>query len=163
METRNKQILSLLREDARLTADAIAAMLNEEAAVVKKAVEAMEADGTIIKYMTVINDDRYDDDSVEALIEVKVTPKQSEGYDAVAEEIYKFPQVRSVFLMSGSYDLLVTVSGRNLKTVAMFVADNLSTLNAVMSTATRFILKKYKVEGVTLSAEEETGRLPVHP
>jgi len=163
MDALKKQILALLREDARLGADAIAAMLNADPSAVQKAVAAMESDGTIIKYMTVINDDRYDDDGVEALIEVKVTPKLAEGYDAVAEEIYKFPQVRSVYLMSGSYDLLVTVCGRNLKTVAMFVAENLSTLDAVTGTATRFILKKYKVEGVTLSAEEETGRLPVHP
>jgi DNA-binding Lrp family transcriptional regulator len=163
MEALNKQILDILREDARLNADAIAVMLGADSAAVQKAIAAMEADGTIIKYMTVINDDRYDDDGVEALIEVKVTPKLAEGYDAVAEEIYKFPQVRSVFLMSGSYDLLVTVSGRNLRTVAKFVAENLSTLDAVTSTATRFILKKYKVEGVTLSAEEENGRLPVQP
>lgn len=163
MDKLKKQIIDVLQDDARLSADSVAAMLDSDAASVKKAVSEMEADGTIIKYATLINSDRYDDDGVEALIEVKVTPKQLYGYDAIAEEIYKFPQVKSVFLMSGSYDLLVTVSGRNLKNVAMFVAENLSTLEAVQSTSTRFILKKYKVEGVTLTKEEETGRLPVQP
>lgn len=163
MDNFKKQILQVLQEDARLSAESVAAMIGGDAVAVKKAVSEMESDGTIIKYAALINDNRYDDDGVEALIEVKVTPKQLYGYDAIAEEIYKYPQVKSVFLMSGSYDLLVTISGRNLKNVAMFVAENLSTLEAVQSTATRFILKKYKIEGVTLAKEEETGRLPVHP
>lgn len=163
MKDLNKQILELLQQDARLSAEAIAVMTSSTAEAVQKAISFMESDGTIIKYAALINSNRYDDESVEALIEVKVTPKQLYGYDAIAEEIYKFPQVKSVYLMSGSYDLLVTVSGRNLKNVAMFVAENLSALEAVQSTATRFILKKYKVEGVTLAKEEDSDRLPVHP
>lgn len=163
MDALKQKVLSVLQDDARLGAESIAAMLGADADAVKKAIAEMEADGTIIKYATLINGSRYDDESVEALIEVKVLPKQLYGYDAIAEEIYKFPQVKSVYLMSGSYDLLVTVDGKNLKNVAMFVAENLSALDAVQSTATRFILKKYKVEGVTLAKEEETGRLPVQP
>lgn len=163
MKDFNKQILELLQQDARLSAEAIAVMTNSTAEAVQKEISFMEADGTIIKYAALVNSNRYDDEGVEALIEVKVTPKQLYGYDAIAEEIYKFPQVKSVYLMSGSYDLLVAVSGRSLKNVAMFVAENLSALEAVQSTATRFVLKKYKVEGVTLAKEEDSDRLPVHP
>lgn len=163
MDNLKKQILSVLQEDARLSPDSVAAIVGADTAAVKKAVTEMETDGTIIKYAALVNGDRYDDDGVEALIEVKVTPKQLYGYDAIAEEIYQYPQVRSVYLMSGSYDLLVIISGPNLKNVAMFVAENLSALEAVQSTSTRFILKKYKVEGVTLAKEEDTDRLAVQP
>lgn len=163
MDNLKRRVVSLLQDDARLSAESIAAMLGEDAASVKKAIAEMESDGTIIKYAALVNTDSYQEDEVEALIEVKVVPKQLYGYDAIAEEIYKFAEVKSVYLMSGSYDLLVIVNGRNLKSVAMFVAENLSTLDAVQSTATRFILKKYKVEGITLFREEEPNRLAIQP
>lgn len=161
MDSLNQRILAILSEDARLTAKNIATMLEESEETVTKAIKQLEDNGTILKYMTLINEQDYNDDSVDAMIEVKVIPQKLDGFDAIAKEIYKYSQVKSVYLMSGGYDILVMVSGKNLKDVAMFVSENLATIEDVQSTATHFILKKYKVEGVALQKNEDTTRLKI--
>ncbi|MDA8234579.1 MAG: Lrp/AsnC family transcriptional regulator [Clostridia bacterium] len=158
-----KEILELLQNDSRLTAEQIATMVNMEAAEVRARIKKLEENKTIIKYHTLINWEKAGEEIVTALIEVKVTPQREVGFDAVAERIYRFPEVRSVYLMSGAYDLAVIIEGRTMKEVALFVAMRLATIEYVLSTATHFILKKYKEEGVILEDKEEDRRLVVSP
>ena len=115
----------------------------------------MEKSGVIVKYTAIINSEEYSDDNVQALIEVRVTPEPSKGFEAIAEEIASFDEVDSIYLMSGGYDFCVILKGKSLREVAMFVSERLSTLGGVISTATHFILKKYKIDGVKLSADSE--------
>ncbi|MHB8171156.1 MAG: Lrp/AsnC family transcriptional regulator [Thermincolia bacterium] len=158
-----KQILELLEDDSRLTAEQIATMVNMDAAQVRGRIKELEENRTIIKYHTLINWEKAGEEIVTALIEVKVTPQREVGFDAVAERIYRFPEVRSVYLMSGAYDLAVMIEGRTMKEVALFVAMRLATIEYVLSTATHFVLKKYKEEGVILEDKEEDRRLVVSP
>ena len=116
-----------------------------------------------MNYPATINWDLVDKDEVEALIEVRVTPQRGEGFDAIAERIYRFEEVHSVYLMSGAYDLMVLVRGRTMKQLALFVAEKLSTLDHVNSTATHFVLKKYKYNGVILTGKQIDSRLVVSP
>lgn len=156
-----KDILNILAEDARLTASQIAKMVGESEANVKKAIEEMENDGTIVKYSAVINDEKVDEEAVEALIELRVTPQITKGFDAMAEELLDFKQVTDIYLMSGGYDLCVLVKGNSLKEVAMFVSEELSVLENVISTKTHFILKKYKKDGVVIKRSENNMRLNI--
>jgi DNA-binding Lrp family transcriptional regulator len=156
-------ILELLKEDSRRTPELIATMLGEDVGKVRQAIDEMERDKIIVKYATVINWNKMDDEKVTALIEVQITPERGRGFDAIAERIYLFPQVRSVYLMSGSYDLLVEIDGKNLKEVASFVSNKLSTLDSVLSTKTHFILKKYKQDGVIFEDHEGDHRMVVSP
>lgn len=130
---------------------------------VAEAIRELEEDHVIVKYATVVNSSKLDDEKVTALIEVQITPERGRGFEAIAERVYLFPQVKSVFLMSGAYDLLVEVEGRNLKEVASFVSDKLSTLESVLSTKTHFILKKYKQDGIIFEDPEEDRRLLISP
>ncbi|MDR0856397.1 MAG: Lrp/AsnC family transcriptional regulator [Clostridiales bacterium] len=155
-------ILNILSEDARMSSERIAAMLSEKPETVQKELAFLEKSGVIVKYHTMVNNEKLDRELVEALIEVRVSPVAARGFDAIAEELYQFPEVKSLYLMSGGYDLAVFVEGRNLKDVAMFVSEKLSTLDKVLSTATHFILKKYVVEGVRFVAPDEKKRLAVH-
>lgn len=123
---------------------------------------ALEAEGIICGYHTLINWEKTSVERVNALIEVRVTPQRGQGFDSVAERIYKYPEVHAVYLISGGYDLLVTLEGKTLKQVSTFVSEKLSTLDQVLSTATHFILKKYKDHG-TILAEEEDLREKVTP
>lgn len=159
-ELKNK-LIKLLKDDARLSPEILATMLNEDADNIKKVIAELENDGTIVKYFTLINEEKLNNDDVEALIEVKVIPQKQNGFDTIARDIEKYPQVKSVFLMSGAYDLLVTITGKSLKDVAMFVAERLSTMENVLNTATHFILKKYKIEGISLETEDDSGRLKI--
>ncbi len=154
MEKLHNDILKLLSEDSRFTPAHIAKMLGASEAGVKKAIDEMEKQGVIIRYGAVINYDKISDERVEALIEVRVSPQASHGFDTIAKEICSLEMVDSVYLMSGAYDLAVIVSGKSLKTVAMFVSEKLSAMNCVLSTATHFILKKYKLDGVMLEKED---------
>jgi len=156
-ELKNK-IIKLLKDDARLSPELLATMLNEDADKIRENIAELENDGTIVKYFTLINEDKLNSDDVEALIEVKVTPQKRNGFESIAKEIEKFPEVKSVFLMSGAYDLLVTVKGKNLKDIALFVSERLSGMDNILSTATHFILKKYKLEGISLSIEDDSQR-----
>lgn len=155
MDKLQKDIINLLTEDARLTTKKIAQILSEKEDKIASVVDEMEKSGVIVKYTTIINSEEYTDDNVQALIEVRVTPEPSKGFEAIAEEIASFDEVDSIYLMSGGYDFCVILKGKSLRQVAMFVSERLSTLGGVISTATHFILKKYKIDGVKLSADSE--------
>ena len=163
MEKFKKDILNLLCEDSRYTADKIAVMLGKPPADVKAAIKDMEQSGVIVKYSALISGERAGLDTVEALIEVRVTPQKSKGFDNIAAEIYRFPEVRSCYLMSGGFDLAVFIAGKTLKEVAMFVSEKLSILENVVATSTHFILKKYKLEGVVTEEQEDVKRIPFNP
>lgn len=157
------KILELLKEDARRSAELIATMLDATAEEVKQSIAEMEQDHVIVKYATVANWSKVDDEKVTALIEVQITPERGRGFEGIAERIYLYPEVKSVYLMSGAYDLLVEVEGKNLKEVASFVSNRLSPIDAVLSTKTFFILKKYKQDGIIFEEHESDHRLPISP
>lgn len=157
------KVLDLLREDARRDPKLLATLVGESEQKVAEAIAELEEDHVIVKYATVVNSSKLDDEKVTALIEVQITPERGRGFEAIAERIYLFPQVMSVYLMSGAYDLLVEVEGRNLKEVASFVSDKLSPLESVLSTKTHFILKKYKQDGIIFEDPEEDRRLMISP
>ncbi len=161
MEKLEKEIVAMLTADSRITAKQIAAamQITEEAAA--KAVRALEESGIIVKYTAIVNADSVDEDFVEALIEVKVTPQRGHGFDAIAEEISSHGEVQSLYLMSGAYDLAVIVKSRSLRDISRFVSEKISTFESVISTATHFILKKYKVEGAVMREAEGGKRLSV--
>lgn len=163
MEQLKVKILKVLGEDSRYTADKIATMLGEKTEAVKKAVSEMEHDGTIVKYSLLINDQKAGKDTVEALIEVKVSPMHTKGFDSIAEDISQFDEVKSLYLMSGAYDLAVFIEGKTLKEVASFVSEKLSVMDKVLSTATHFILKKYKLDGEPVEVSGSAKRLAVNP
>lgn len=157
------KVLELLKEDARRDAELIATMLAEPVEEVKQAIAELENDHIIVKYATVVNWSKIDDQKVTALIEVQITPERGRGFEGIAERIYLYPEVKSVYLMSGAYDLLVEVEGKNLKEVASFVSNKLSPIDAVLSTKTFFILKKYKQDGIIFEEHEGDHRLMVSP
>jgi DNA-binding Lrp family transcriptional regulator len=159
------EILELLQDDARLTPEEIAAMLKRPAAEIKKKIKRMEDDGVIIKYAAMINHEKVPSkkETVQAVIEISVHPEREKGFDALAERIYKFPQVKSMYLMSGGYDLQVVVEGKTLKEVAFFVSEKLAPLDGVKGTRTHFVLKKYKENGTILVGKEKSGRLEFAP
>ncbi|WP_025026583.1 Lrp/AsnC family transcriptional regulator, partial [Caldalkalibacillus mannanilyticus] len=143
--TRTNELLRLLEEDARLEPATIATMMGVTEAEVREAIAKLEKEKVILKYPALINWDKTDGKgTVTAMIEVKVTPQRDVGFDQIASRIYKFPEVQSVYLMSGSYDLSIVIEGDSIKDIAFFVSQKLSTLDNVISTATHFILKKYK-------------------
>lgn len=156
------EILEILEKDSRTTPDEIGGMTGKSPEEVKKALKAYEKNGTILKYTTIINKDKADS-RVHALIEVKVTPQRGAGYDTVAERIIHFPEVVTAYLLSGTYDILVVVEGRDLKEVSTFVAEKLATLDRVTGTVTHFLLKKYKEHGVIFHEKEKNKRLQVSP
>lgn len=135
------KILELLKEDARRDAELLATMLDVEVDVVKQEIKEMEDDHLIVKYAAVVNWSKVHDETVTALIEVQITPERGRGFEGIAERIYLYPEVKSVYLMSGAYDLLVEVEGETLKEVASFVSNKLSPIDSVLSTKTFFILK----------------------
>lgn len=156
------RILDLLKEDARTGADVIATMLGEAQADVEAAIAELEAEHVIVKYATVVNWSKVNE-KVTALIEVQITPERGRGFDAIAERIYLYPEVKSVYLMSGAYDLLVEIEGRTLQEVASFVSSKLSSIDRVLSTKTHFILKKYKQDGIVFEDHEDDRRLLISP
>ena len=163
MKKLQSQILAILEEDCRYTPAKIAVMLEKTEQEVIDAIEEMEKNGVIVKYTAIVNGERLAEETVQALIEVRVSPQKSSGFDAIAEEIYRFDEVKSCYLMSGGYDLAVFIEGRTLREVARFVSERLATLSDVLSTATHFILKKYKIEGTITDTEDENRiRISVH-
>jgi len=156
-------ILEILAEDARCDTGKIAIMTGKTVHEVEEAIARLEKERIILKYPAMVNWDRVREDVVQALIEVRVTPQRDEGFDAIAEKIYRFEEVKSVYLMSGAYDLLVIVEGANIKQLAIFVGEKLSTIEHVLSTATHFVLKKYKQDGVIMEKGQEDDRLQVTP
>lgn len=147
-------LLKILEDDATLTPAQLAVMLNKEEGDIKAMIRKHEADGIILGYKTIIDWDKTDREYVTALIEVKMTPQRDRGFDRIAEKIYTYPEVQSVYLMSGSYDLALIIEGRTMKEVAFFVAQKLAPIEAVISTATHFVLRKYKDKGVIYGAPE---------
>ncbi len=163
MQALKMQVLEILNEDCRTPLERIAVMTGTSMDQVAQAIEEMENDRIILHYSPIINWDRADRERVEGMIEVKVTPQRDLGFDAIAGRIYRFDEVKSVYLMSGNYDLLVLVEARTLKELASFVSEKLSTLEAVTGTATSFVLKRYKQDGVIFDGEKSDNRLAVIP
>ncbi|SCY90421.1 DNA-binding transcriptional regulator, Lrp family [Paenibacillus polysaccharolyticus] len=157
------KVLDLLKEDARRTPALLSTLLGESEDKIKAVVAQLEQEHVIVKYATVVNWSKIDDEKVTALIEVQITPERGRGFEGIAERIYLYPQVKSVYLMSGAYDLLVEVEGGNLREVANFVSEKLSPIDSVLSTKTNFILKKYKQDGIIFEDHQEDNRLMISP
>ncbi|MGD0111350.1 MAG: Lrp/AsnC family transcriptional regulator [Armatimonadota bacterium] len=158
-----EEVLQLLAGDARLTAAQIAERVGRTEEEVARAIQRLEKSGVIRRYKTVIDWEKAGTERVYGFIEVRVSPERGVGFDAVAERIMQFPEVHSLYLMSGTYDLLVVVEGKGMREVAFFVAEKLAPLDHVLSTATHFVLKSYKVDGDVLVERSEVKRLPVTP
>ena len=163
MQSLQMQLLHLLQEDCRLPLEKLAVMTGSTVETVATVIDDMERNGIILRYAPVINWDKTDRERVEAMIEVRVTPQRDQGFDAIAERIYRFDEVSSVYLMSGGYDLLVNMKARTMRQLALFVAEKLSTIEHVISTATHFVLRKYKDQGVVMDESDEDHRLKVTP
>ena len=158
-----KELLEILEKDFTQTPEELSIMLNMPVGEITTLIARFKSEQIIVKYQTIIDWEKAGLDKVTAVIEVKVTPQREVGFDAIAERIYRYPEVRSVYLMSGSYDLSVAVEGTNLREVADFVSTHLSTIEGVVSTTTNFMLKKYKYAGVIINDQEEEHRLVVAP
>jgi DNA-binding Lrp family transcriptional regulator len=157
------ELLQILKRDARTPLKDIAVMLGQTEADVQARIAGFEDSGVIRGYQALLDEELINPDHVRAAIEVRMTPERGGGYDRVAKRISRFPEVDSVFLMSGGYDLLVYVKGENLRTVASFVNERLATIDGVLSTATHFTLKTYKDQGVLMKEENSDERLSVSP
>ena len=157
------EILEILEKDARTPVEDIAKMLKKKPDAIKQVIKRYEKEGVILKYKTVVNKDLIKEEhaSCRALIEVSLSPQKDVGFDKIAERIYSFPEVSSCYLVSGTYDLLLIVEGKDLHTVAQFVAEKLAPLENVKGTATHFLLKKYKEDGVILRHKEENKRIAI--
>ena len=151
-------LLKVLEDNATLTPAQLAVMLDKEEGDIKKLIEKYEADGVILVYKTMIDWDKTDREYVTAMIEVKMTPQRDRGFDRIAEKIYNYPEVQSVYLMSGSYDLCLIIEGRTMKEVAYFVAQKLAPIESVLSTATHFVLRRYKEKNVLYAVEKKDER-----
>lgn len=158
-----KQLLELLEHDAKRPISDLAAMLGRSEYEVSEQIKRLEKDKVILKYNTLINWEKFGEDSVTAAIEVKVTPQREVGFDAIAERIYRFSEVKSVYLMSGGFDLLVMIEGKTLKDISNFVSTRLATIEGVISTNSNFVLKAYKKDGVVIEDQEKDRRLVVSP
>ena len=158
-----EQILTFLEKNSRIDLKELAILLGSDETVIANEIQKMEKEGIICGYHTLIDWDKTSSDKVTALIEVRVTPQRGQGFDSIAERIYNYPEVKSVYLISGGYDLMVILEGKTLKEVSGFVSDKLSTLESVLSTATYFILKKYKDAGMILSKGNKDERMLVTP
>ena len=158
-----EEILSVLEKNSKIDIKELAIMLGTNEETVFNEITAMEREGIICGYHTLIDWDKIDNEKVTALIEVRVTPHRGQGFDFVAERIYNYPEVHSVYLISGGFDLLITLQGKSLREVSAFVSDKLSTIDSVLSTATHFILKKYKDHGTVLNKEEKDEREVITP
>ena len=157
------ELLRLLKENALQSPEDLARQLNTCESDVKQRIAEYEAKGIIRGYQAIVNEDQLDLERVRAVIEVRITPEREGGFDHVARRIARFPEVETLYLMSGGYDLLVFVRGRSLKEVAFFVSDRLATIQGVISTATHFTLKTYKDQAVMMEPEAATEKLQVSP
>ncbi|MBO8171979.1 MAG: Lrp/AsnC family transcriptional regulator [Bacillaceae bacterium] len=159
-----KELLHLLEENSHVSRKTIADMMGISEDDVNQLIQELEDKKVIVKYMALVNWEKVEEnDHVTAVIDVKVTPKRDVGFDEVAERIYRFPEVKSVYLMSGAYDLSVTIEAPTMKEIAQFVSDKLSTLDSVISTTTHFMLKRYKHDGVVLTDKDDDRRMVVTP
>jgi DNA-binding Lrp family transcriptional regulator len=159
-----KAILDILEKDSRTSVEEIAVMLNRPVSDIFAAIADMEKKSIICSYTTLVNWDKTEREYVSALIEVKVTPQRDMGFEKIAERIYGFDEVKAVYLMSGAYDFMVMMEGKNIKEISYFISNKLSTIESVLSTATHFVLKKYKDHGVVLDKTPgEDERMIVSP
>lgn len=156
---KTSEILDLLHKNCRLSLEEMATMLEMSAADLAEEITALESSGVIMGYGAKINWDKADtDDTVTAYIELKITPQRNQGFDRIAERIYQYPQVKALNLMSGSYDFGITIEGKSIKDVALFVSEHLAPMEAVLSTATHFVLKRYKYDGEICAKPEKDER-----
>jgi len=158
-----EQILTFLEKNSRIDLKELAIILGTDEVTIINEISKMEKEKVICGYHTLIDWDKTSSDKVTALIEVRVTPQRGQGFDSIAERIYNYPEVRSVYLISGSYDLMVILEGKTLREVSGFVSDKLSTLDTVLSTATHFVLKKYKEHGTIFAKKSKDERMLVTP
>ena len=158
-----EQIFEILQDNARATPEQISTMLGIPISEVEKAIKKAEENKTILKYKTIINWSKLGKEEVWALIEVRVTPQHDVGFGAIAERIYRFPQVQYAYLVSGTYDLAILVKGKNMQEISSFVTEKLAPLEKVQSTVTHFLLKRYKDSGEIVELTKELKRLPITP
>lgn len=158
-----EKILTFIEKNSRIDLKELAIILGVDESVVMNELEAMEAEHVICGYHTLIDWDKVGVEKVMAMIEVRVTPQRGLGFDKVAERIYNYPEVNSVYLISGGFDFMVTIEGKTLREVAQFVSEKLSTLDTVLSTKTNFILKKYKDHGTILAEKSKDERIQMIP
>lgn len=158
-----EKILTILEKNSRVSVEDLAALLGTTVEEVTAAIMEMEHDKVICGYHTIVNWDKVTTQKVNALIEVKATPQRNLGFDKIAERLYNFPEVESIYLMSGGFDFAIFVEGRTLQEVSEFVSSKLSVLDSVLSTSTHFVLKKYKENGIILEGERKDERIPVSP
>lgn len=158
-----EELLGIIEKNSRIDVKELAVLLGREEIEVANELAKLENEGIICGYHTLIDWEKTSIEKVTALIEVKVTPQRGQGFDHIAERIYNYPEVKAVYLISGGYDLLVTLEEKTLREISNFVSDKLSTLDSVLSTATHFILKKYKDHGTILDKKPEDGREVVTP
>ena len=156
--TMREKILTYIERNSRIDIAELALRVNADEQAVLNELEAMEHERVICGYHTLIDWEKTSLDQVSALIEVRVTPQRGQGFDRFAERIYNYPEVKALYLMSGGYDFAVTIEGKSLKEVSMFVSEKLSTIEGVLSTATHFVLKKYKEHGTTLEVKPKSER-----
>jgi len=156
-----KEILKILEEDARTTPKQLATMTASSEGEVKSLVKKAEDEKVILKYKTLVNWDKVGDEHVWALIEVKITPQRDVGFDAIAERIYRYPQARTVYLVSGTYDLALIATGKTMNEIAEFVTQKVATVEGVRGTTTHFLLRRYKEDGEIIEGEEGNKRQPV--
>jgi len=153
-----KKLLQILEKDATLTAQQIAVMLDRDPQAVAADIKEYEKKNIIVGYKTIINWEKTENEPVSAIIELRVTPQRGEGFDEMAKRVYQYEEVSSVYLMSGGFDLAVIIEGKSMKEVALFVAEKLAPMDQVISTATHFVLKKYKVDGVIINDKSKDTR-----
>lgn len=157
------ELLAIIEKNSRMGLKDLAILLGVEEIQVANELAALEAEGIICGYHTMIDWEKTSREKVSALIEVRVTPQRGQGFDSIAERIYQYPEVQSVYLMSGGYDLMIILEGKTLREISAFVSEKLSALDSVLSTATHFILKKYKDHGTVLSKKKEDEREMITP
>ena len=158
-----EKILTFIEKNSRIDLKELAIMLGVEEAVVMNELEQMEAEHIICGYHTIIDWDKVGMEKVTAMIEVRVTTQRGRGFDKVAERIYNYPEVNSGYLISGGFDFMVTLEGKSLREVSQFVSEKLSTLDAILSTKTNFILKKYKDHGTIIAEQKKDERIQMTP
>lgn len=156
-------VLDLLKQDARLGNAEIATRVGVSESEVASEILRLEKERIVLGYRAIINPEKLEDEECLAIIELKITPQRDVGYDEIAAQIYKFPEVKLCYLISGNYDLLVFVEARNMRDAASFVSQKLATVDKVTGTTTHFILKKYKESGIVMGDEEKLDRLPISP
>lgn len=162
-EKMRERILGYIEKNSRADIKELAVLLGMEEVDVANELAAMEAEGVICGYHTIIDWEKVTEERVNAIIEVRVTPQRGKGFDEIAERIYKYPEVTACYLMSGGFDLMVFIEGKSLKEISMFVSQKLSTLDSILSTTTHFILKNYKDHGTIIHQKYEDERMIVTP